>query len=96
MLNKTQTGATFINTKTLSTCEVSLGAMTVPGNRVRYKAASSLGNGLVFQLLVGNEVFAEWAHTLSATDDMYSHTLTPAQVSLMASGNVSARITTTQ
>ena len=86
----------YIRTTTLSTCEIALGVMTVPGNRMRYKAASSLGNGLVFELLSDGVLVASWAHNLSATDDIYSHTLTPAQVAMMTGGYLTARMTATQ
>ena len=96
MLSGPEAGATYIHTTARSTCEIALGTMTVPGNRLRYKAASSMGNGLVFELLSGGVVVASWAHTLSATDDVYSHALTPAQVSMMAGGYLTVRMTATQ
>jgi len=98
MVNEAEADAntSYIRTNTLSTCEIALGTMTVPGNRMRYKAASSLGNGLVFELLSDGVLVASWAHSLTATDDIYSHTLTPAQMAMMTGGYLTARMTATQ
>lgn len=98
MINEAESEADpgYIHTNTSSTCEIALGVMTSPGNRMRYKAASSLGNGLVFDLLSDGVLVASWAHRLSATNDIYSHALTSAQVAMMAGGYLTARMTATQ
>lgn len=95
MLSEAAPDTSYIQATTPSTCEIALGFMAAPGNRFRYKAASSMGSGLVFELLSGGVLVARWEHVLSATSDTYSHNLTPEQVAMMTGGYLTARMTAT-
>ena len=93
VINEVVPDPAYIYTSTLTTCEVALNATASPGNRLNYKASSSMGNSITVALLAGGTQVATWSHALTTTDDLYSHILTAAQQSMMNGGNLTVQIT---
>ena len=95
VINEVVPDPAYIYTSTLTTCEIALTTMATPGSILSYKASSSMGNSITVALLASESIVASWSHALTTTDDLYTHTLTAAQLSQMSTGNITVQITAT-
>lgn len=81
----------YISTTTTSTCEVQFPPTVFPGGSVEYIAywaRSTSGNGITVTLRQSGATIASWSHSLTATDTLYTQTLTSGEIASITDPSV--------
>ena len=89
--------AEYISVNSASTAELLLAEAAYPGaanQTLAYRASSTQGSTLTVTLKQGVTTIMTRTHTLTATDTLYTQTLTAPEIALITAGAIQVTLTT--